>query len=81
MKATPINAALGVDGEPFNFESVAYQLAGALSNAMLPPDQEMPSEAIRDVIDRFVYQWTDEPETLSTHAARSVRKLRARAIV
>ena len=77
IQQTPITAAIAVDGTPFDFNSVAAQLAGVLSHAMLPPDAEMPSEQIMDIIDRFVYQHEDESVLRDgpDHAALSVRKL------
>ncbi len=76
INETPITVAVGVDGTPFDFNSVAMQLAGALSHAMLPRDAEVPSEQINEIVDRFVYLHEDEDVRRDgpVHATRSIHK-------
>ena len=59
-------AVITTEGDPLNWETVAYQLAGALSAVMLPSDSVMPSDEITRVIEAFTVCPTKEPLTNRT---------------
>ena len=48
------------NGDMFLWQTVASQLAGALSDCMLSSTSEMPTDEIVDIIDKFVYQTSTE---------------------
>ena len=62
MTIQRIEPAYVVDtnGDMFLWQTVAAQLAGALSHCMLSSTSEMPTDEIVDIIDKFVYQTSTE---------------------